>query len=109
MTLAREALLGPSYFHHRRLLQESKDWSPGEIREYQEKRFQPWIRRYGDRVAVKDDYRDHPHRFSSWDVPPLTHIVRAGGTSGQPLRFHAGTFVRRQIHRPFRCSSPRRR
>jgi phenylacetate-CoA ligase len=101
MTLAREALLGPSYFYHRRLIEESKGWSPDEIREYQEKRFQPLIRRYGDRVTLKDDYRQDPRRFTRWDVPPLTHIVRTSGTSGQPLRFRADAFSRRQKERAY--------
>lgn len=101
MTPAREVLLGPSYFYHRRLIQESRGWSPDQIREYQEKRFQPLIRRYGDRVTTKDDYRHYPRRFARWDLPPLTHTVRTGGTSGQPLRFRADTFARRQKERAY--------
>jgi phenylacetate-CoA ligase len=101
MTLAREAFLGPSYFYHRRLIQASEGWSSEQIREYQEKRFQPLIRRYGDQVTGKNDYRRDPSRFTRWDVPPLTHIVRTSGTSGQPLRFRADTFARRQKERAY--------
>jgi len=101
MTLAREALLGPSYFYHRRLIEESKGWSGDQIRGYQEKRFQSLIRRYGERVTVKDDYRDNPRRFTRWDMSPLTHSVRTGGTTGQPLCFRADTFARRQKERAY--------
>lgn len=101
MTLAREAFLGPSYFYHRRLIRASKGWSLEQIREYQEKRFRPLIGRYGDQVTVKDDYRHDAGRFTHWDVPPLTHIVRTSGTAGQPLRFRADTFARRQKERAY--------
>jgi phenylacetate-CoA ligase len=101
MTLAREALLGPSYFYHRRLIRESEGWSPEQIREYQEKRFRPLIRRYGERVTVKNDYRYDQRRFTRWDLPLLTHTVRTGGTSGQPLRFRADIFARRQKERAY--------
>ena len=57
MTGVREGLLGPSYFHHRRLIKKSKGWSPSEIREYQDTRFPRLIRRYGDEITQKEDYR----------------------------------------------------
>ena len=101
MTGVREGLLGPSYFYHRHLIRESKEWSPDQIRDYQEKRSQPLIRRYGDCLMLKDDYRQDPRRFTRWDMPPLTHIVRTSGTSGQPLRFRADTFARRQKERAY--------
>jgi phenylacetate-CoA ligase len=101
MTRAREGLLGPTYFYHRRLLQKSKGWSPSEIRTYQDTRFQRLTRRYGDEVRQKDDYRQNLRRYSRWDVPLLTHTVRTGGTSGQPLRFTADTFARRQKERAY--------
>jgi phenylacetate-CoA ligase len=101
MTGVRESLLGPSFFYHRYLLQRSKGWSPTEIREYQDPRIQRLIRRYGDKVTHKEDYRQNPHRYSRWDMPPLTHTVRTGGTSGQPLRFTADTFARRQKERAY--------
>jgi phenylacetate-CoA ligase len=101
MTGARESLLGPSYFYHRRLIKESKSWSLGELREYQEARLGRLIRRYGDEVRQKDDYRQDLRRYSRWDMPLLTHTVRTGGTSGQPLRFTADTFARRQKERAY--------
>ena len=75
MTRAREGLLGPTYFYHRRLLQKSKGWSPSEIRTYQDTRFQRLTRRYGDEVRQKDDYRQNLRRYSRWDVPLLTVVV----------------------------------
>src|SRR5271169_5534447 len=101
MTGVREGLLGPSYFYHRRLLQKSKGWSPSEIREYQETRFRRLIRRYGDEVTQKEDYRRDLRQYTRWDVPPLTHAVRTSGTSGQPLRLQADTFSRRQKERAY--------
>jgi phenylacetate-CoA ligase len=98
---ARESLLGPSYFYHRRLIRKSKDWSPGQIREYQDARFRRLIRRYGDEITQKEDYQQHPDRYTRWEVPLLTHTVRTGGTSGQPLRFTADTFARRQKERAY--------
>jgi phenylacetate-CoA ligase len=101
VTRVRESLLGPSYFYHRRLIKQSKDWSPDKIREYQGVRSRRLIRRYGDEITQKEDYRRHLRRFTRWNVPLLTHTVRTGGTSGQPLRFTADTFARRQKERAY--------
>ena len=101
MTGVRESLLGPSYFYHRRLIKKSKGWSPAEIRGYQDARLHRLIRRYGDEITQKEDYRRDLRRYTRWDVPPLTHTVRTGGTSGQPLRFTADTFARRQKERAY--------
>jgi len=101
MTGVRENLLGPAYFNHRRLIKESRDWSPSKIREYQEIRFQRLVRRYGDVVTDKSDYSQFPERYARWNLPVLTHTVRTGGTSGQPLRFTADTFARRQKERAY--------
>ena len=97
----REGLLGPSYFYHRRLIERSKTWSPDQIRAYQETWFRRQTRRYGDAVTQKDDYRRDQRRYNRWDVPPLTHLVRTSGTTGQPLRFRADTFGRRQKERAY--------
>jgi phenylacetate-CoA ligase len=101
MSGAREALLGPSYFYHRSLIEKSKSWSPSEIREYQDTRFQRLIRRYSDGITRKEDYDRDLARYSRWNLPLLTHTVRTGGTSGQPLRFTADTFARRQKERAY--------
>lgn len=101
MTGVREGLLGPSYFYHRRLIAQSKGWSLSEIQEYQDKRFRLLTRRYGDAITRKDDYRRYLRRYTRWDVPPLTRTVRTGGTSGQPLRFTADRFARRQKERAY--------
>lgn len=101
MTSSRETLLGPSYFFHRHLIEKSKHWSPGQIRAYQNSRFQRLTRRYGDEVTAKEDYRQNLSKYSRWDLPLLTHTVRTGGTSGQPLRFTADTFARRQKERAY--------
>lgn len=98
---ARESLLGPSYFYHRRLIEHSKNWSSSQIREYQERRLFRMTRRYGDEVTQKDDYRNDLRRFTRWDMAPFTHFVRTGGTSFQPLRFKADTFSRRQKERAY--------
>jgi phenylacetate-CoA ligase len=101
MTGVRECLLGPSYFYHRRLLKKSKGWSPSEIQDYQDARFRRLIRRYGDEITQKEDYQQYLRRYNRWDVPLLTHTLRTGGTSGQPLRFTADTFSRRQKERAY--------
>jgi len=101
MTKVIECVLGPSYFYHRHLIEASKGWSVKEIREYQETRFQGLIRRYGDEVTQKDDYRRNLRRYTRWNVPLLAHTVRTGGTSGQPLSFQADTFARRQKERAY--------
>jgi phenylacetate-CoA ligase len=97
----REGLLGPSYFYHRRLIGQSKNWPASQIREYQDRRLLRLTGRYGDDVTQKDDYRHDLRRFTRWDVPPFTHFVRTGGTSFQPLRFKADTFSRRQKERAY--------
>jgi phenylacetate-coenzyme A ligase PaaK-like adenylate-forming protein len=101
MTLVGGGLLGPSYLYHRRLIERSKEWSPEEIREYQETQREWLTRRYGDAITQKGDYRRDLRRYTRWDLPPLTHTVRTGGTSGQPLRFKADTFARRQKERAY--------
>jgi phenylacetate-CoA ligase len=97
----REALLGPAYFFHRRLIEESRSWSPRQIQEYQQVPFQRLVRHYGNEVTQKEDYRRQPSRYTRWDLPVLSHTVRTGGTSGQPLRFAADTFARRQKERAY--------
>jgi phenylacetate-CoA ligase len=97
----RESLLGPSYFYHRRLIEKSKGWSPAEIREYQDRRYWRLTRRYGNQLTQKEDYQRDLRRYTRWDVPLLTRAVRTGGTSGQPLRFTADTFARRQKERAY--------
>jgi phenylacetate-CoA ligase len=101
MTGIREQLLGPSYFHHRRLIARSRSWSAGEIQHYQASRVRRLIRRYGDEITDKDTYSEFPDRYNRWKLPLLTHTVRTGGTSGQPLRFTADTFSRRQKERAY--------
>ena len=101
MTGIRESLLGPSYFYHRRLIRESKGWSLAEILEYQDARLQPVTRRYGDEITRKEDYQQDLRRYTRWNMPPLTRVVRTGGTSGQPLRFTADRFARRQKERAY--------
>jgi len=101
VTDVRERLLGPSYFYHRHLIEQSKVWAPNQIREYQEKHVRRLTLRYGNNVTQKDDYRQDLRRYTVWDVPPLTHFVRTGGTSLQPLRFKADTFSRRQKERAY--------
>ena len=101
MTRVREAILGPSYFYHRRLIEQSKNWSPDEIRVYQEPRFRQVMGRYSGEVTQREDYRRDLRRYNRWDVPPLTHYVRTSGTSGQPLRFRADTISRRQKERAY--------
>jgi phenylacetate-CoA ligase len=101
MIRIREGLLGPNYLYHRRLIEQSKRWSLNEIHEYQKTRFERLIQQYGDEVTQKEDYRRNPHRYTRWDVPLLTHTVRTGGTSGQPLRFKADTLARRQKERAY--------
>jgi phenylacetate-CoA ligase len=101
MTAFREAVLGPSYWYHRRLIEQSKTWSTEKIREYQEERAHRLVRRYGDEITRKEDYREHLRRYSRWDAPLLTHAVRTSGSSGQPLRFTADTLARRQKERAY--------
>lgn len=101
MTNVREALLGPSYFYHRRLIERSKLWSAAEVAEYQAAWFQPLVKRYGDSVRSREDYSRDLARYSRHELPLLTHTVRTGGTSGQPFRFSADTFARRQKERAY--------
>jgi phenylacetate-CoA ligase len=101
MTRAREVLLGPSYFHHRGLIEESKYWSADQVREYQRRRTRGLVARYGDEVRQKDHYRQDLSRYTRWDLPLLSHTVWTGGTSGQPLRFRADTLARRQKERAY--------
>ena len=101
MTRVREGLLGPSYFYHRGLIEKSKGWSPADIRDHQEQWSRRLTRRYGDDTRQKQDYREDLRRYTRWDMPLLTRTVRTGGTSGQPLRFRADTFARRQKERAY--------
>ena len=101
MTNIREALLGPSYFYHRRLIERSKLWSAADIAKYHASRVDPLMKRYGDGVTTKDDYRRDLGHYTRYNLPVLAHTVRTGGTSGQPLRFSADTFARRQKERAY--------
>jgi hypothetical protein len=101
MTGIREILLGPSYFYHRRVIEQSRTWSAEDIYEYQQTRCRRLIRRYGTDITHKEDYRRDLRRYTRWDVPPLTRTVRTGGTTGQPLRFKADLLARRQKERAY--------
>jgi phenylacetate-CoA ligase len=92
----REALLGPSYLRHVRLIERSRAWSPSEIEEYQHARLQKLICLYGDKITHKEDYRVDLDRFTRWDVPLLMQTIRTAGSSGEPLRFRMDTVARRQ-------------
>ena len=76
ITAIRESVLGPSYWYHRRLIERSKSWSADQISVYQALRFRRLIRRYGDAVTQKDDYRRNLRKYSRFDAPLLTHAVR---------------------------------
>ena len=101
MSDPREALLGPSYFYHRRIIEQSKTWSVSQIKDYQATRVSRMLERYGTELTGKDDYQQHLRRYTRWSIAPLTRTVRTGGTSGQPLRFKADTFARRQKERAY--------
>jgi phenylacetate-CoA ligase len=97
----REAVLGPSYFYHRDIIARSKTWSAGEIEAFQEQRYQRLIDRYGDQIRQRSDYSLDLRMYTRWDAPFLTRYVRTGGTSGQPLRFKADIYARRQKERAY--------
>jgi phenylacetate-CoA ligase len=101
VTRVRELLLGPSYFYHRTLIEQSKSWSAGQIRDYQYRQAERLVSRYGDEIRQKEHYRQDLSRYTRRDVPLLSRTVRTGGTSGQPLRFRADTFARRQKERAY--------
>jgi hypothetical protein len=58
-------------------------WSPEQIGAYEKRRFQRRMDVYGDKVTKRDDYCANLGRYTRWDVPPLTHAVRTGGTRGE--------------------------
>lgn len=93
---AREALLGPSYRRHVRLIERSRTWTLSEIEAYQQARLQKLIRRYGNKITRKEDYRVNLNHFTRWNVPLLMQTIRTGGTSGEPLRFRVDTVARQQ-------------
>ena len=93
---AREALLGPSYWRHVRLIERSRTWTSSEIESYQQVRLQKLIHRYGDRITRKEDYRVNRDRYTRWNLPLFMQTIRTGGTSGEPLRFRMDTVARRQ-------------
>ena len=98
----RSLLLGPAYFRHRRLIAESRNWSPGDIAEYQAQVTRPLRRRYGQfTTTTKADYRENPGYHAPFAPPLLTRTVHTGGSTGQPLTFTADTFARRQKERAY--------
>jgi phenylacetate-CoA ligase len=101
MTDAREVLLGPSYFYHRHIIEQSKTWTVGQIEDYQAIRVSRLHKCYGTGLTQKDDYQRSLRHYTRWNIAPLTRTVRTGGTSGQPLRFKADTFARRQKERAY--------
>lgn len=92
----RDILLGPGYLYHRRLIEQSKSWSPTEIAQYQQTRLRRLTERYGNRITVKADYRQNPAKFTRWDMPLLTYPIHTGGSTNSPLFFKGDTLVRRQ-------------
>lgn len=99
--IARECLLGPAYFHHRRLIAASKLWSAEQCRAYQDAQIAPLLARYGEDVRDKAHYRDQSPRYDRWCLPGLCSTIRTGGTTGSPFAFQMDRFARRQKERAY--------
>lgn len=100
--LLREALLGPAYWWHRRLIRVSKRWDAAKQQEYQRRKTQPLFRRYGaQQVRTKGHYLTSDAYYDRFCLPGLTKVMRTGGTSGSPFVFRMDTFWRRQKERAY--------
>lgn len=98
----RELALGPAYFRHRRLIEESKEWSREEASGYQRKKVLPLFGRYGsEAIRTKDHYIAARRRYDRWCIPGLVKKVRTGGTTGSPFVFYMDTYARRQKERAY--------
>ena len=97
----RETILGPSYFYHRDMIARSRTWSASQIQDFQEYHYRRLVKRYGDGIRQRSDYSRDLKLYTRWDAPLLTRTVRTGGTSGQPLRFKADIYARRQKERAY--------
>lgn len=100
--LIREALLGPAYWWHRRLIRRSRTWDAARQRRYQERRTQRLFGRYGSqRIRSKSHYLANAGRYDRFCIRGLTKVMRTGGTSGSPFVFTMDTFWRRQKERAY--------
>ena len=72
-------------------LKQSKSWSTDEIREYQESRFRGLVRRYGNKVTQKEDYRRNLHQYTRWDVHCSTALFG-------PVERRVNLFVSKPTH-----------
>lgn len=100
--IVREALLGPAYWMHKRLIRVSRGWDAEQQRRYQERKVRRVFARHDrSRIRSKDEYRNWQERFNRLCVPGLVKVMRTGGTSGTPLIFYMDRFARRQKERAY--------
>jgi phenylacetate-CoA ligase len=97
----REALMGPAYYYHKRLIEHSKRWSVGEIERFQGAILRPLFAEYGNEVRDKDHYRNNLGKYDRMCAPIMTMTVHTGGTTGAPFAFKMDTLARRQKERAY--------
>lgn len=98
---AREAVLGPAYFRHRRMLSASKHWSRSDIVSFQDERIAKATARYGTSIQSREHYIRHPARHLRWKLPGLLRPVTTSGTTGQPMLFWQDRLFTRQKERAY--------
>lgn len=80
----RELLLGPAYFHHKRLIKNSKTWTREAVINYNKKILSEYS---ASPITNKDDYVKEPNSFQNPWFKFLSREVTTGGSSGIPFKF----------------------
>ncbi|MGI9309291.1 MAG: hypothetical protein ACR2P6_08510 [Gammaproteobacteria bacterium] len=88
----REVMLGPAYFWHKWLIEDSKGWAPDRVDRYLENRKPDPTLPIRDKEYISTNL----DAVSHWCVPGLVKTMRTGGTTGTPFRFYMDTFLRQQ-------------
>jgi len=100
--LWRELLLGPAYWWHRRLIRQSKNWTPEQQTIYQRQKLRRLFSEFDANVVrSKDHYRNSQGIYDRIFIKWITKVVRTGGSTGSPFAFYRDTLFRRQKERAY--------
>ena len=80
----RELLLGPAYFHHKRLIENSKTWTSTAVINYNKKILSKYS---AGPITQKADYIKDPNSFQNLWFKFLSREVTTGGSTGIPFKF----------------------
>lgn len=98
----RTLILGPAYFKHVRLIEQSKQWNAAQIGHFQRQQIS-FLEGLWDQTKTydKESYRYNSDKFEKKQLRFLTKKITTGGTSGSPFAFYIDRIYARQKERAY--------